>query len=64
MCAATYMSNNNIANLACKMSELNGNEVTSVICRNIKPDMRKITTIGLNVIWHYRGARQGIIVLQ
>ena len=41
MCAATYMSNNNIANLACKMSELNGNEVTSVICRNIKPGHEK-----------------------
>ena len=41
ICAARYMSNNRIANHASKMSHINQNEVTSVICRNIKPGHEK-----------------------
>ena len=35
------MSNNRIANDASKMSDIHENEVTSVICRNIKPGHEK-----------------------
>jgi len=35
------MSNNRIANDASKMSDIHENEVTSVICRNIKPGLEK-----------------------
>ena len=39
--AARHMSNNRIANDASKMSDIHENEVTSVICRNIKPGHEK-----------------------
>jgi hypothetical protein len=64
ICAARHMSNNRIAIHASKMSHIHENEVTSVICRNIKPGDEKNYDIGLSVIWYFRGACQGIIALQ
>lgn len=41
ICAVRYISINIIANHASKMSHINQNEATSVICRNIKPGYEK-----------------------